>query len=205
MGTINFELTSGTSLIGRWGMNESSGTTITNSIGSVSSNLVNGPTWVNPGAPFNIAPPAPPVAPTLLAATPTAGLQIDLSWTDNSNNETSFKVERSQDGETGWTQIGISAANASTFSDAGLAPGTPYCYRVRASNSVGDSAYSNTSCTSTPGEPNNGLNFGTQNAYVDLDNPPTLKPANPYLETWFKTTAPVRRHTPELVVWLLGR
>ena len=46
------ELTSGTGLKGRWGLNEGSGTTAGNSVaGSPSGTLTNGPTWT-PGSPF---------------------------------------------------------------------------------------------------------------------------------------------------------
>jgi hypothetical protein len=52
---INAELTSGTGLIGRWGMNEGTGTTINDSTApAVNGTLTNGPVWVSPGAPFNL-------------------------------------------------------------------------------------------------------------------------------------------------------
>ena len=52
--TMNSELTSGTGLIGRWGMNENSGTTIADSTDpAVNGTLINSPVWVA-GAPFNI-------------------------------------------------------------------------------------------------------------------------------------------------------
>jgi hypothetical protein len=37
---------------------------------------------------------APPAAPTNLVATAVSSSQINLTWTDNSNNETGFKIER---------------------------------------------------------------------------------------------------------------
>ncbi|MBK7452256.1 MAG: hypothetical protein IPJ46_00635 [Anaerolineales bacterium] len=116
-------------------------------------------------------------------------MQIDLAWTDNSSNETSFKVEQSPDGITSWVQIGTTATNVATYSHTTLDPATQYCYRVRASNNIGDSAYSNTSCATTPGEPNNGLYLGTSNAYVDLANPSALGLQTFTIETWFKRTA----------------
>jgi hypothetical protein len=52
---INSELTSGTGLIGRWGMNEGAGTTITDSTAPAENgSLTNDPVWVSPGAPFNL-------------------------------------------------------------------------------------------------------------------------------------------------------
>ena len=41
-------------------------------------------------------------------------------------------------------------------------------------NNVGDSLYSNISCADTAGTPNNGLNFGSGNAYVDFGDPAAL-------------------------------
>lgn len=181
LATINSEVTSATGLLGRWGMEEGTGTKIASPNGT----LTNGPTFVD-GAPFNIAPPTAPAAPTLLSATSTVGLQINLAWQDNSNNETSFKIERSPDGSTGWTQIDTTATNITTYANIGLASATQYCYRVRASNGIGDSAPSNVSCATTPGEFNNALDFGSSNAYASFGNPAQLGLAQFTLETWFK-------------------
>ena len=139
-----------------------------------------------PGAPFNIALLHHRPTPTLLAATPTAGLQIDLSWTDNSNDEASFKVERVPERGNRLDTDRYLRGQYHGLQRCRPGPGTPYCYRVRASNSNGDSAYSNTFCASTPGEPNNGLNFGTQNAYASFGNPAPLGLTQFTIETWFK-------------------
>src|SRR5690606_41608904 len=58
--------------------------------------------------------------------------RIDLSWTDNSSDETNFRIERSPDGTSGWTEIATAAANATSYQNTGLTCGTPYYYRVRA-------------------------------------------------------------------------
>jgi hypothetical protein len=79
-----------------------------------------------------------PSAPTGLQARVTSPRQTKLSWTDNSNNESGFKIERSTDGTT-FLPIAELDANATTFIDTGLASGS-YGYRVRATNGVGDSA-----------------------------------------------------------------
>lgn len=184
--TINQELTSGTGLIARWGLNEGKGSPVASSVGSFPGTLTGGPTWFMPGSPFNIAPPTPPTAPTLLSATPTVGLQINLAWTDNSDNETSFKIERSPDGSSGWAQINASAANAVSYSDSGLTSATQYCYRVKASNSTGDSPYSNTSCATTPGEYNNALKFGNSSAYAKFEPASSLNSSTFTVETWFR-------------------
>jgi hypothetical protein len=75
--------------------------------------------------------------------------EIDLSWTDNSDNETEFKIERSTDAGITFTEIATVGANVTTYPDTGLAPSTTYAYRVRASNSTGDSDYSNTAIAIT--------------------------------------------------------
>jgi galactose oxidase-like protein/fibronectin type III domain protein/Kelch motif protein len=93
--------------------------------------------------------PTPPAAPTNLIALAISPSQVDLSWTDNSNNETGFKIERSTDGTT-FTQVATVGANVTTYSDTGLAALTTYYYRVRAYNSGGNSAYSNTATAVTP-------------------------------------------------------
>ena len=85
-----------------------------------------------------------PAAPSNLTATAVSTSQINLSWTDNSNNETGFKIERCQGSScTNFVQIATTAANATTFSNTGLARNTRYRYRVRAFNAVGNSGYSN--------------------------------------------------------------
>lgn len=94
--------------------------------------------------------PTAPFAPSALSANADSSTQITLSWTDNSADETGFKVERSADGITGWTEIATSAANASSYADTGLSAGTTYHYRVRATNAVGDSAYTSTASAITP-------------------------------------------------------
>jgi uncharacterized repeat protein (TIGR01451 family) len=73
-----------------------------------------------------------PSAPSNLVATAVSETQIDLSWTDNSSDETAFHVERSPDGTTGWAEIVTVGANVTTYSDAGRACETAYYYRVRA-------------------------------------------------------------------------
>ncbi len=90
-----------------------------------------------------------PAAPSGLAATAISASQINLTWTDNASNETGFKLERSPDGLSGWTQVATPAANALATSDTGLPSGTTYTYRLRATNSTGDSPNSGTASSTT--------------------------------------------------------
>lgn len=85
-----------------------------------------------------------PAAPSNLTATVISISQINLSWTDNSNNETGFKIERCQGSTcTNFVEIATTGPNATSFSNTGLARNTRYRYRVRAFNAVGNSGYSN--------------------------------------------------------------
>src|SRR5436189_4413779 len=72
-------------------------------------------------------PPTPtyPAAPTRLVPVAVSSSQINLSWTDNSNDETGFKIERSSNDST-FTQISTVGANVTTYADTGLAASTIY-------------------------------------------------------------------------------
>ena len=90
-----------------------------------------------------------PAAPSALAAATNSSTQITLTWTDNATNETGFRIERSANGTTGWSQIGTPSANATTFANTGLTASTTYFYRVRATNATGDSAYTSVANATT--------------------------------------------------------
>ena len=90
--------------------------------------------------------PSHPAAPSNLAATAASSSQIDLSWTDNSDNETGFIIERCAGTTCSYISLG---SNATSYSDTGLTANTSYSYRVKASNSGGDSAYSNSATATT--------------------------------------------------------
>ncbi|HEX5875607.1 MAG TPA: fibronectin type III domain-containing protein, partial [Pyrinomonadaceae bacterium] len=98
------------------------------------------------------AAPVPPAAPANLTATTVSSSQINLSWTDNSNNENGFKVEQSTDGTT-FTQIAMLGSNSVSFSATGLSASTTYHYRVVSFNDAGNSAFSNTASATTSGAP----------------------------------------------------
>ena len=80
-------------------------------------------------------------APTGLVAAHPSG-RITLTWTDSSNNETGFSIERSLDGRA-FTQIATVAQNVSTYVDTSPGSSKFVFYRVRVFNLAGNSAYSN--------------------------------------------------------------
>ncbi|MEW6417168.1 MAG: S8 family serine peptidase [Nitrospirota bacterium] len=94
----------------------------------------------------------PPTAPGSLSASAISSSQIDLSWTDNSSNETGFKIERKVDAGGTYSEIATVGANITTNSDTGLSASTTYYYRVSAYNVAGDSSYSNEVSVTTPEE-----------------------------------------------------
>ncbi len=105
------------------------------------------------------ASPQPPVgadgllqAPTDLIATVPSESEIDLSWTDNSTDESYFCIERSMSETSGWILLSCSEpADLIYYTDPGLNCNTPYFYRVRAYRSSDDqySSYSNTANATT--------------------------------------------------------
>jgi hypothetical protein len=90
-------------------------------------------------------PPAtPPNAPGNLAASTAGSNQINLTWADNSGDESGFHIERCQGSTcTSFAQIATVGANTTSYANSGLAAATTYRYRVRAYNGAGSSAYSN--------------------------------------------------------------
>jgi len=97
---------------------------------------------------------APP-APSSLTATAFSSTQINLSWTDNATNETSFKVERKTGAGGVWSVLATVGANVTVYSDTELAAGT-YFYRVSAENSAGTSPLSNEASATTLAAPGAG-------------------------------------------------
>lgn len=108
--------------------------------------------YSNSAVGFTSAPPVtPPAAPTNLAATGVGPNTISLMWTDNSDNETGFKIERAPGGTTTFTEIVAVNAGQTTYLNAGLSASTQYAYRIRAYNSAGNSAYTATATATTTG------------------------------------------------------
>lgn len=104
-------------------------------------------------APSDVASATTPIAPpaaTTLTASAASPVAIDLSWMDVAD-ETGYRIERSADGTTDWITIATTGQDVTTYSDAGLSPGTTYHYRVVAANEGGDSPPSNVAVTTTPG------------------------------------------------------
>jgi hypothetical protein len=117
----------------------------------------------------------PPASPSNLSVNPISGSILQLIWTDNSSDETGFEIERSETGSGGpFTLITTVPANTIMYNNTGLEVSVNYCYRVRAINSGGSSAYSNIDCETTTNGPitislQDGVNgySGTRDTYTD--------------------------------------
>jgi hypothetical protein len=107
---------------------------------------------------------AVPLPPNGLTGIVASTTQINLTWTDNSTNETGFKIER-KSGTGTYTVVGTTTTDITTFSNTGLTPNTIYTYRVYAYNEVGNSiTYTN------EGETSNRLSFFSSSSSVGIGN-----------------------------------
>ena len=97
-------------------------------------------------------PAMPPADPSGLTATANGASEIDLSWTDNSSNEDNFKIERHA-GDGNFAEIATVGADVVSYNDAGLSVSSTYTYRVRSSNSAGNSGYSSEASATTDDPP----------------------------------------------------
>ena len=84
----------------------------------------------------------PPLPPTSLTATPVSFGQIQLTWADISTNETGFRLERSTTGLGGsYSLLTTVPTDTISYNNVNLTAASPYCYKVRAVNGGGPSAY----------------------------------------------------------------
>lgn len=95
-----------------------------------------------------------PASPSGLSASAASPSQINLVWTDNSNNEDGFRIERcTGSGCSSFVEIATVGAGVNGYQNTGLAASTSYSYRVRAYNSGGNSAYSISASATTLASP----------------------------------------------------
>ncbi|MGI9243824.1 MAG: fibronectin type III domain-containing protein, partial [Verrucomicrobiales bacterium] len=101
------------------------------------------------------SPPAPPAAPTGLAAVALSSSQIELGWNDNSFDEDGFEIYQSPDGGVNFSLIFTTAPDVGSVLVSGLQADTTYFYYVRATSELGgdsdDSSFA--SATTQPAGP----------------------------------------------------
>jgi subtilisin family serine protease len=117
----------------------------------------------------SINPPAnTPDAPSGLGVGALSTSEIGLSWTDNANDESGFKIERKTDLAGSYSHIVTVAANVGSYADTGLHDGTSYDYRVLAFNAAGDSAPSEDNATTPLAAPSNLSAVAVSGSRIDL-------------------------------------
>ena len=188
---LSTELTSASGLVGRWGLNDGTGSsTAADTSGSgLTGTLTNGPTWVagkSMGAPDTIA----PTAPVGVGATPAVG-QVELSWTANTETDLAgYNVYRSTTPPvTKGTPLNGALLTNPTYADTSVVNGTTYFYAITAIDTSGNESNPSDEVSATPEVPPPGaysLDLGTGSAYVALGDPAKLDLAEFTIETWFR-------------------
>lgn len=84
-----------------------------------------------------------PLPPSNLIGISNTANSLLINWTDNANNESGYRIERSLTANSNFKQIGTVDMDATSYQDDNLNPNTTYYYRARAYNDVGFSEYSN--------------------------------------------------------------
>ena len=114
-----------------------------------------------------------PSAPTNLAASASSCSEVALSWTDNSDNEEHFVVERAKKGGT-YSILATLDPDTTEYTDSTVEGGKIYYYRVKAVNGAGDSEYSNEAnvsvpeCETVPNAPTNLSGTAVSSSEIDL-------------------------------------
>ena len=90
-----------------------------------------------------------PAKATNLQGVAASSTSVDLTWTDNANNETEFRVEVKAPGSA-FKVVQTLPANTTSTTVTDLQPGKIYLFRVQARNGKKVSAYSNQAKVKTP-------------------------------------------------------
>jgi hypothetical protein len=93
-----------------------------------------------------------PATPGDLSASSGSMSTIQLSWTDNADNELRYRIERRLAGESTWQLLAFTPADATSYTDTNLPPGTAFDYRIIATNAVAESPPSAVAEASTLGD-----------------------------------------------------
>lgn len=94
-----------------------------------------------------------PAAPSNVSVTNPTATSLQVNFTDNATDETNILIERKTGTGGSYVSLGGFGALAGTgnwyWVNTGLLSRTTYCYRLKAINAAGSSAYSNEACGTT--------------------------------------------------------
>ena len=188
------EISSGTGLIGRFGLNEGAGSAVGNSVaGGVNGTTAAGPTWAAGFPSQDITPPAAPAG-----FTATAGSHlVALNWTANAESDfAGYRVYRATTAPvptTGTPLSGATLLTSPSYTDGSALNGTTYHYVVTAVDTNGNQSASSVDAVATPSvTAGSALQFSGAtgaNQYVTFGTASALGATTFTLETWFKRTA----------------
>lgn len=91
-------------------------------------------------------------APSNVFAAALASTRVRVTWTDTSQNEAGFTVERGPTATGPWQPPFMVFANSGSYNDTGLAPATTYFYRVASYNAGGPPSYAAPVSVTTPAQ-----------------------------------------------------
>ncbi len=113
-----------------------------------------------------------PAIPTQIKVTATAYNKINITWTDNSNNETGFEVYRASSSTGTYSIVTTTGANVVSFTDSTVQAATTYFYKVQAINLYGGSGFDPASM--------GGITYSYYNNFTanNLASLPTLTPTS---------------------------
>ena len=191
-GTKNLEVASSTGLIGRWGLNDGTGTVAANSVtSSPGGTVLNGATWSSYDA-FG-SDTTPPAAPTALSARSGDGV-VSLSWTPPDNQDVAgYRVYRS-------TSSPVRAVAPASGDPLVPGPaytgeaqnGETYFYAVTAVDYYGNESMMSPEVSATPtaapATAGTALALNGTDQYVTFGPAPALGARAFTLEIWFKRT-----------------
>lgn len=186
---INNQITNGSGLVARWGLNEGSGNRVNDSVTPAATGTLTGTyySWVA-SAPFDLVfDTVPPAAPSNLMASAGAG-KVQLEWTANSEPDLrGYNVYRSTTSPVSInTPINLFPITSPSYVDENVTAGTQYYYAVTAiDTSANESTPSNeVSAIPAPPPPPEALDLGSNHAYVQLGDNADLPQFT--LETWLR-------------------